>query len=184
MRRAMTWSNMHSMLTIPDVLSCTHDANAWPSDRYAGLPAPADGEKVVLWVQNSHPCPIPAGAVGLNRMGMDDIARLDREIPPFGSYALDVSELLPELAWPEQVEIRAGKHFVRPRMKSSMLNPAVHGFHPNVERSDLKLIQNRWLIISSVSLSSCRRPSCQCPASAAKLWRRRCRRHRTRCRSP
>ena len=21
-------------------LSCTHDANAWPSDRYAGLPAP------------------------------------------------------------------------------------------------------------------------------------------------
>ena len=26
-------------------LSCTHDANAWPADRYAGLPAPAPGER-------------------------------------------------------------------------------------------------------------------------------------------
>ncbi len=40
-------------------LSCTHDANAWPSDRYAGLPAPGDGERVILWVQNSHATPIP-----------------------------------------------------------------------------------------------------------------------------
>ena len=24
-------------------LSCTHDANAWPSDRFAGLPAPRAG---------------------------------------------------------------------------------------------------------------------------------------------
>ena len=38
-----------------DVLSCTHDANSWPADRYAGLPAPAGDEEVVLWVQNSHP---------------------------------------------------------------------------------------------------------------------------------
>ena len=35
-------------------LSCTHDANAWPSDRYAGMPAPRQGERVVLWLQNSH----------------------------------------------------------------------------------------------------------------------------------
>ena len=34
----------------------------------------------MLWVQNSHPCPIPARAVGLNAMGRDDIAWLDREI--------------------------------------------------------------------------------------------------------
>ena len=123
----------------PDVLSCTHDANAWPSDLYAGLPAPADGEKVVLWVQNSHPCPIPAGAVGLNRMGMDDIARLEREIPPFGSYALDIAELLPELAWPEQVEIRAGKYFVRPRYEIFNVESGRSRIsHPNVERSDLK----------------------------------------------
>lgn len=122
----------------PDVLSCTHDANAWPSDRYAGLPAPADGEKVVLWVQNSHPCPIPAGAVGLNRMGLDDVAWLDREIPPFGSYALDVADLLPGLAWPEQVEIRAGKHFVRPRYEIFNTKSGRSRIsHPNVERSDL-----------------------------------------------
>src|SRR5262249_28647264 len=34
----------------PGELSCTHDANAWPADFYAGLPAPAAGEKVVLWI--------------------------------------------------------------------------------------------------------------------------------------
>ena len=39
-------------------LSCTHDANAWPSDRFAGLPAPGPGEKVTLWLQNSHAVPI------------------------------------------------------------------------------------------------------------------------------
>ena len=50
-------------------LSCTHDANAWPSDLYGGLPAPTDEEQVVLWVQNSHPCPIPRRGIGLNRMG-------------------------------------------------------------------------------------------------------------------
>jgi hypothetical protein len=96
-------------------LSCTHDANAWPSDLYGGLPAPDAGEQVLLWIQNSHPCPIPRRAVGLNRMGSGEIAWLDREIPPFGTYALDVGRLLPGLAWPDQIEINAGKHFVRPR---------------------------------------------------------------------
>ncbi|MDE3117123.1 MAG: hypothetical protein KGL26_16095, partial [Pseudomonadota bacterium] len=49
----------------PGVLSQTHDANSWPSDLYAGLPAPDAGEEVVLWVQNSHPSPIAAGEIGL-----------------------------------------------------------------------------------------------------------------------
>ncbi len=39
----------------PAILSCTHDANSWPADFYAGLPAPAKGEDVVLWLQNSQP---------------------------------------------------------------------------------------------------------------------------------
>ena len=52
-------------------LSCTHDANAWPSDRYAGLPAPREDERVILWLQNSHATPIPAGAVALDRMGAE-----------------------------------------------------------------------------------------------------------------
>ena len=121
-----------------DTLSCTHDANAWPADLYAGLPAPADGESVVLWVQNSHPCPIPAGAVGLNRMGGDGIVWLEREIPAFGSYALDVKELLPGLSWPAQIEIQAGKHFVRPRYEISNTKSGRSRIsHPNVERVDL-----------------------------------------------
>ncbi|MDA0653606.1 MAG: hypothetical protein O3C49_10070, partial [Proteobacteria bacterium] len=50
-------------------LSCTHDANAWPANLYAGLPAPHEGEDIVLWIQNSHPCQIPENSVGLNLMG-------------------------------------------------------------------------------------------------------------------
>jgi len=122
----------------PEELSCTHDANAWPADRYAGLPAPEDGEKVVLWVQNSFPCPIPKRGVGLNAMGDEGIAWLDREIPAFGSYALDVAELLPALKHPGQIEIQAGKHFVRPRYEIRAANGRMRIAHPNVERADLK----------------------------------------------
>ncbi len=123
-------------------LSCTHDANAWPADLYAGLPAPRAGERVVLWVQNSHCCPIPRGAVGLNLMGEDAVAWLDRAVPPFGTCALDVAELLPAARWPQQIEIRAGKHFVRPRYEVVETAPPHAGrrriAHPNVEREDLK----------------------------------------------
>lgn len=120
------------------VLSCTHDANAWPSDLYAGLPAPDAGETVVLWVQNSHPAPIPKGAVGLNRMGREEVVWLQEEVPAFGSYPLDVAALLPDLAWPEQIEIRAGKHFVRPRYEIAKADGRLRISHPNVERVDLK----------------------------------------------
>lgn len=122
----------------PTVLSCTHDANAWPSDRYGGLPAPAPDEQVTLWVQNSHPCPIPAGSIGLNRMGEDRIAWLDRTIPGFGSHALDVASLLPDTHWPAQIEIRAGKHFVRPRYEVATAQGRRRIAHPNVEREDLR----------------------------------------------
>ena len=120
------------------VLSCTHDANAWPADLYAGLPAPGEGEKVRLWVQNSHPCPIPAGTIGLNPMGEDGATSLDREIPPFGSFALDVAALLPDLRWPAQIEIHAGKHFVRPRYEVTSASGRQRISHPNVQRTDLK----------------------------------------------
>ena len=120
------------------VLSCTHDANAWPSDQFAGLPAPDDGETVVLWLQNSHPTPIPAGAVGLNLMGSDKIANLQKEIPAFSTYRLDVTELLPDARWPQQIEIQAGKHFVRPRYEITSQNGHSRISHPNVERGDLK----------------------------------------------
>ena len=123
----------------PEVMTCTHDANAWPSDLFAGLPAPRAGERVVLWVQNSHPCPIPPGGVGLNGMGREDVAWLDREIPGFASHPVDVATLLPDLRYPGQIEIQAGRHMVRPRYEIVAPNKRLRIAHPNVERTDLKL---------------------------------------------
>ncbi len=118
-------------------LSCTHDANAWPSDRYAGLPAPAPGERVILWVQNSHPTPIPPGAIGINPMGDERIVAIPEPIGPFASRAVDVADLLPELRWPRQIEIRAGKHVVRPRYEV-VTSERRRIAHVNVERADLR----------------------------------------------
>ena len=124
------------------VLSCTHDANSWPADLYGGLPAPKDGEQVLLWVQNSHPATVPAGSVGLNLMGNDAIAWLDEDIPPFGTRAIDTAALLPEAKWPQQIEVQAGKYFVRPRYEviaNGAVNPPRRRIaHANVERVDLK----------------------------------------------
>jgi hypothetical protein len=120
-----------------DSLSATHDANAWPADRYAGLPAPAPGEEVVLWLQNSHPTPIPAGAVGLAPMGDERVAAVEGAIAPFASRALDVGRLLPGLAWPRQIELRAGKHMVRPRYEVVEAGRRRIA-HVNVERDDLE----------------------------------------------
>ena len=118
-------------------LSVTHDANAWPSDRYAGLPAPAPGEQVVLWLQNSHAAPIPPGTVTLDRMGADAPAPLMQEVPPYASLALDVSTLLPGLTWPAQIELRAGRHVVRPRYEVTRAGRSRIA-HLNVERADLR----------------------------------------------
>ncbi len=118
-------------------LSATHDSNPWPADLYAGLPAPAPGERVRLWIQNSHPVPIPPGAVGLNVMGAQELRTLEREVPPFGCHLLDVAELLPDAAWPDQIEIRAGRHFVRPRYEVEAASGRVRVGHVNVERADL-----------------------------------------------
>ena len=117
-------------------LSCTHDANAWPSDRFAGLPAPGAGEQVRLWVQNPHGVEIPAGAIGLDRMGAEAAIGLPQAVPPYATLALDVSTLLPGLRWPAQIELRAGKHLVRPRYEVVGQGRARIA-HPNVERDDL-----------------------------------------------
>jgi hypothetical protein len=117
-------------------ISATHDANAWPADRYAGLPAPAPGERVLLWVQNSHPTPIPAGAIALGPMGEGRRAFVARPIAPFASRAVDVGRLLPDLGWPRQLELHAGKHMVRPRYE--VVARGRHRIaHVNVERDDL-----------------------------------------------
>ena len=118
-------------------LSCTHDANAWPSDRYAGLPAPRDDERVILWLQNSHAAPIPAGAIALDRMGAERPAALTQEVGPFATVAVDVAHLLPDLRWPAQIELRAGRHIVRPRYEVTR-GERVRIAHVNVERGDLR----------------------------------------------
>jgi hypothetical protein len=123
-------------------LSCTHDANAWPADFYAGLPAPRADETVVLWVQNSLPVPIPAGAIQLNLMGDAQRVAFPTEVAPFATAALDVADLLPDARWPQQIEIVAGRHIVRPRYEvtrkdaSGVVRRRIA--HPNVERTDLK----------------------------------------------
>jgi hypothetical protein len=119
-------------------ISCTHDANAWPSDYYAGLPAPGDGERIVLWLQNSHPRPIPAREIGLAEMGSADVKFLEREIAPFATVELDASSLLPGVKWPRQIEVTAGRHFVRPRYEVAKANGRRNIAHVNVERTDLK----------------------------------------------
>lgn len=119
-------------------LSCTHDANAWPADHYAGLPAPKQDEKVILWIENSYPCPIPANTVGLNLMGSDKIVYLQDAIAPFATRAINISTMMPDVAWPQQLEVQAGRHFVRPRYEVHNANGHQRIAHINVERNDLK----------------------------------------------
>src|SRR3984957_10907127 len=118
-------------------LSCTHDANAWPSDRYAGLPAPREDERVILWLQNSHAAPIPAGAIALDRMGAERPVFLNREIGPFATVAIDAGAMLPGVTWPDQIELRAGRHVVRPRYEVTWAG-RTRIAHVNVERDNLR----------------------------------------------
>ncbi len=120
------------------VLSCTHDANSWPADFYAGLPAPDAEEDVVLWVQNSQPFEIPAGEIGLNVMGHGNATPLAGTLAPFATRRVSVSEILPKARWPQQVEIAAGKYVVRPRYEVFAKSGRSRIAHVNVERTDLK----------------------------------------------
>ena len=118
-------------------LSATHDANSWPADFYAGLPAPAAGESVVLWLQNSQPCEIPAGSISVNLMGDTAARTVDRPVAPFATLPLEVASLLPAARWPQQIEMRAGKYVVRPRYEVVGRSKRRIA-HVNVERTDLK----------------------------------------------
>jgi hypothetical protein len=118
-------------------LSCTHDANAWPADLYAGLPAPDLGEEVVLWVQNSHPVTIPPNSIGLSCMGEDAIFWIDKGVKPFATIPVNVADFLPDEKWGRQLEIHAGKYLVRPRYEITDSSKKRRIAHVNVERTDL-----------------------------------------------
>jgi phage tail protein X len=121
----------------PDEITCTHDANPWPADYYAGIPAPRPGERVRVWVQNAHSCEIPADGVKFARMGTEAWVPMKAPIPGFGMRAIDMGELLPSLSWPQQIEMDAGKFVVRPRYEVEIAGKR-HVAHANVERTDLK----------------------------------------------
>lgn len=120
------------------MLSATHDANAWPSQYFAGLPAPRHRESVILWLQNSHPLTIPTHGVSLNVMGESDSVHFDREIPPFGTMVVEVSKFFPNIHWPQQIEIQGNHYFVRPRYEVINSKGYRCMAHINVERNDLK----------------------------------------------
>lgn len=122
----------------PADLSCTHDANAWPSDSFGGLPAPEVDGDVLLWLQNSHPITVKSGVVILREMGTTHSVPITQEIPPYGTLCVSLTQTMPDLKWPAQVEILAGKYFVRPRYE--LLTPKGKKLiaHVNVQRVDLK----------------------------------------------
>jgi hypothetical protein len=91
----------------------------------------------VLWVQNSHATAIPAGAIALDRMGAEKPVVYPREIAGFATVALDVAEMLPGVKWPDQVEMRSGRHVVRPRYEV-VRDGRTRIAHVNVERADLR----------------------------------------------
>ncbi|MCL1511252.1 hypothetical protein DTI93_02380 [Parasaccharibacter sp. TMW 2.1884] len=117
-------------------LSVTHDANAWPSMRFATLPAPDDEETVRLWIQNSHGTAIPSGAITLNPMGEEEHRAVKQVIGPYETVAVDVGALFPDLEWPAQLELRSGQHLVRPRYEV-VQRGRTRIAHMNVERADL-----------------------------------------------
>lgn len=119
-------------------LSCNHDANAWPADYYAGMPAPDADETLYLFVQNSHPMEIPANVIGFGRVGHEERVNYDKPIAPFATAAIDVGALLPDTDFPDQIEITAGRYFVRPRYEVRRGNRHRRIAHANVERTDLK----------------------------------------------
>jgi hypothetical protein len=70
-------------------------------------------------------------------MGSDRPVLLDREVGPFATVALDVGAMLPDATWPDQIEIRAGRHIVRPRYEVTRVG-RTRIAHVNVERDNLQ----------------------------------------------
>ncbi|EHH68346.1 hypothetical protein [Gluconobacter morbifer] len=118
-------------------LSVTHDANAWPAIRYATLPAPEADETLTVWIQNSHATTIPPRAITFNRMGEDVPHPVERPIGPFETVAINIGSLFPDLSWPAQLELRSGRHLVRPRYEITQRG-RTRIAHLNVERDNLR----------------------------------------------
>jgi hypothetical protein len=71
-------------------------------------------------------------------MGSDKVGTFDKPIPGFATRAIDVANLVPNARWPQQLEVHAGRHFVRPRYEIIDGKGRHLIAHTNVERTDLK----------------------------------------------
>ncbi len=119
------------------ILSATHDANAWPSKYFAGLPAPKNDEKIYLWLQNTHPVQVKSGTISINTMGENNHQYIQQSIPAYGTLAVDISEYFSS-TFPTQFEINAGNYFVRPRYEvENLISKRRCIAHVNVERDNL-----------------------------------------------
>jgi hypothetical protein len=70
-------------------------------------------------------------------MGAERPVALDQDIGPFATVAIDVASALPGVTWPEQIELRAGRHVVRPRYEVTRAG-RTRIAHLNVERDNLR----------------------------------------------
>jgi hypothetical protein len=75
--------------------------------------------------------------MALDRMGAEAPVPIDEDIPAFATRAVDVADYFPGLLWPAQLELRAGRHIVRPRYEVARAG-RTRIAHINVERGDLK----------------------------------------------
>lgn len=119
------------------IITATHDANSWPSDYMAGLPAPKEDQKVTFWAQNSHPVPIEPGTISFNVMGEEKSYPYMETIPPFASHKIVINDFMPDVVWPSQIEIDSKKTMVRSRYEVENATTRWMA-HVNVERTDLK----------------------------------------------
>lgn len=118
-------------------LTATHDANPWPADVYAGIPAPRVDEAVTLHLQSVLPLETPADTIGLRLMGTDETVWLNEVLPAFATRDVSLRALFPDAVWPQQVELIAHKALTRPRYTVQRAAKQWIG-HANVERADLK----------------------------------------------
>ena len=81
---------------------------------------------VMLWLQNSHAVPIPAGADCARSHGCRAAGRVGPRSRTVRHRRVDVADFLPDVRWPEQIEFRAGRHVVRPRYEVIRGGPHPH----------------------------------------------------------
>lgn len=117
-------------------LSATHDANVWPAESYAGIPAPREDQQVRVWLQNPHCRPIPSGAMAwLTPDGREQA--IEQAVPPFATVATPVP------SGASQHTLRSNQRLVRPRYEVLTADRRCMA-HANIFRQDLEADGHYW----------------------------------------